>query len=96
MDPLKELGSLKTKKGHTLCPGCHKWYNNRNRPLYCTEDGCNGYIGGDKNNNKEDKSDAKMITSSIASVRLHCAGVAVRMDKCCQGICCLDKCYNHI
>ena len=81
MDPLKELGSLKTKRGHTLCPGCHKWYNNKNRPLYCTEDGCNGYIGGDEKNkdDKSDKSDARMITSSIASVRAHRTGVAVRI-----------------
>ena len=78
MDPFKELGSLKTKKGHTLCPGCHKWYNNKNRPMYCSEDGCNAYIGGDAKL-KEDKTDARMITSSIASVRLHRAGVPVRI-----------------
>ena len=78
MDPLKDLGSLRTKRGHTMCPGCHKLYNNKGRPEYCTEDGCNGYLGGDAKE-KEAKSDARMITSSIASVRLHRAGVGVRI-----------------
>ena len=73
MDPLKELGSLRTKRGHTMCPGCHKWYNNHGRPEYCTEEGCNGYLGGDPKK-KPEKTDAVMLTKSIASVRQHRAG----------------------
>ena len=78
MDPLEDLGSLKRKRGNPVCPGCQKSYNNRALPLYCTEDGCDAYLGG-KYTPKDKKPDAQMITSNIASVRLNQAGIPVRV-----------------
>ena len=83
MDPLEDLGSLKKKKGQTACPRCKKKYNNRCLPSHCNEvlaDGkkCDGFLGG-KYKPKEIVMDAKMITSTIASVRLNQAGIPVRI-----------------
>jgi hypothetical protein len=83
MDPLEDLGSLKRKKGHTFCPRCKKEYNNRWLTPHCTAvlaDGkkCDGFLGG-KYKPKDTVIDAKMITSTIASVWLNQAGIPVRI-----------------
>ena len=76
MDPLKDLGSLATKKGQTVCHGCHTVYNNKVLTRECKN--CHAYLGG-KYEAKEKVLDAKMITSDIASVRLNQAGLPVRI-----------------
>ena len=77
MDPLDELGSLqKKKRGQTLCQNCKKPYNNRSIKVKC--DNCDAFMGGSYLP-KEREKDALLITSTIASVRLNAAGVAVRV-----------------
>jgi hypothetical protein len=79
MDPLDELGSLKRQKaGQTICPKCKKQYNNRSLPLKCIEVSCEAFLGGSYKP-KESALDAKLLNSTIASVRLNTAGVAVRV-----------------
>ena len=78
MNPFEDFGSQKRKKGHKYCPKCDKEYNNRALPLHCTEDNCNGYLGG-KFKPKDTKPDAQMITPNLASVRLNKAGIPVRV-----------------
>ena len=77
MDPFHELGSLQRQKsGQTICPKCNKQYNNRALPNKCFD--CQAFLGG--NFRPKDKStDGKLITATIASVRLNKAGVHKRI-----------------
>ena len=77
MDPLDELGSLKKPgRGQSVCPKCKKQYNNRALKLKCSEGNCDGFLGGSYKPKPTEK-DAKLLTSTIASVRLNTAGVPV-------------------
>ena len=77
MDPLDELGSLqKKKRGQSVCQKCKKQYNNRSIKVKC--DNCDAFMGGSYQP-KEREKDAQLLTSTIASVRLNAAGVAVRV-----------------
>ena len=65
-------------RGQKPCPKCKKLYNNRALPQYCTEENCDGYLGG-KAPVKMKEPAAQLITPTIASVRKNPCGVAVRV-----------------
>ena len=75
-DEFSFLGSLLKKKGQSKCPRCSRMYNNNAKPLYCSVSECGAYLGG-KYEEKSSETDAKMISSTIASVRLNKAGIPV-------------------
>ena len=77
-DPLDELGSSRNKPGQKECPKCKKKYNNRSIPPRCSETNCDAFLGGNYKVKAKD-ADAKLITSTIASVRLNTGGVPVRV-----------------
>ena len=77
MDPLDDIVSLKRQKsGQKICPKCHKQYNNRAIPNKCFN--CQAFLGG-KYKLTAETQDAKLINSSIASVRLGTTGVHRRV-----------------
>jgi hypothetical protein len=105
MDPFEKLGSLslqRQKSGQTICPKCSKQYNNRACPNRCTEANCQAFLGGNFIP-KEKTLDAKLITSTIASVRLNTAGVPVRVfvdlkesKVCCSTYYCPCKVFEDV
>jgi hypothetical protein len=81
MDPFDQLGSLslqRQKSGQTVCPKCFTVYNNRALPPKCDRGNCGAFLGGTYVR-KTKPLDAKLITSTLASVRLNTSGVAVRV-----------------
>ena len=77
MDPFFDVGSLKKQKsGQKICPKCHKQYNNRAIPNKCFN--YQAFLGGNYKQTAETK-DAKLISSSIASVRMGTTGVHRRV-----------------
>ena len=74
-----ELGSLQRQKsGQSNCPNrnCDRTFNNRAKPANC--DKCGTFIGGSFKP-KEKTLDAKILTSSIVSVRQNLMGVPTRV-----------------
>ena len=79
MDPLEELGSLQRQKsGQSKCPNrnCDRSFNNRAKPPNC--DKCGAFLGGSFKP-KEKTIDAKILASSIVSVRQNLVGVHTRV-----------------
>ena len=91
------------KSGQKVCPRCQKSYNNRAVPYHCTESNCGAFLGGSYKP-PEKVVDAKLLTSSIVSVRQNPAGIPTRVfvdlrgNKVCLNIklnICKCACFKH-
>ena len=66
------------KSGQKVCPRCQKSYNNRAVPYHCTESNCGAFLGGSYKP-PEKVVDARLLTSSIVSVRQNPVGIPTRV-----------------